>query len=61
MKTTCFKNDCFANRCGECSILKDTDFGKRDCPFFKDRTEAAYRSISPEHRPVRQTDSEEET
>ena len=26
--------DCFANRGGVCTCLKDNDFGGRDCPFF---------------------------
>lgn len=28
-------NDCFANKDGCCTVLKDTDFGKKDCPFYK--------------------------
>ncbi|EOT27658.1 hypothetical protein C805_01766 [Eubacterium sp. 14-2] len=28
-------NDCFANRGGVCTCLKDNDFGGRDCPFYK--------------------------
>lgn len=31
--------DCFAYDEGECTILKDTDFGKRDCPFYKKHRE----------------------
>lgn len=27
--------DCFANRRGVCTCLKDNDFGGRDCPFYK--------------------------
>ena len=27
--------DCFANRGGVCTCLKDNDFGGRDCPVFK--------------------------
>lgn len=27
--------DCFANRGGACTCLKDNDFGGRDCPFYK--------------------------
>lgn len=27
--------DCFANRGGVCTCLKDNDFGGRDCPFYK--------------------------
>lgn len=28
-------SDCFANRGGVCTCLKDNDFGGRDCPFYK--------------------------
>ena len=28
-------SDCFANRGGACTCLKDNDFGGRDCPFYK--------------------------
>lgn len=28
-------DDCFANRGGVCTCLKDNDFGGRDCPFYK--------------------------
>lgn len=28
-------DDCFANRDGVCTCLKDNDFGGRDCPFYK--------------------------
>lgn len=27
--------DCFANRDGACACLKNNDFGRRDCPFYK--------------------------
>ena len=27
--------DCFANRGGVCTCLKDKDLGGRDCPFYK--------------------------
>ncbi len=27
--------DCFANRGGVCTCLKDNEFGGRDCPFYK--------------------------
>ena len=32
----CVKHmDCFANKNQRCTILDDTGFGKRDCPFYK--------------------------
>jgi len=35
-----FEEDCFAYHKGECSILTDTDFGKRkQCPFYKPKGE----------------------
>lgn len=27
--------DCFANRAGICACLKNNDFGRRECPFYK--------------------------
>ena len=27
--------DCFVNRDGVCSCLKNNEFGGRDCPFYK--------------------------
>lgn len=27
--------DCFANKGGICTCLKDNDFNGRDCPFYK--------------------------
>lgn len=32
----CFKKECFAYQLGECTRLTDTNFGGRECPFFKD-------------------------
>ena len=32
--------DCFANKDGRCICLSDNDFGKKDCPFYKNKTEA---------------------
>lgn len=31
----CGQTKCFANKCGECSALSDTNFKGRICPFFK--------------------------
>lgn len=28
-------SDCFARENGRCKILVDTNFGLRDCPFYK--------------------------
>ncbi len=36
---TCKKESCFANVKGVCSILTDTNFGKRKCPFYKPKKE----------------------
>lgn len=33
--TECEKEDCFGNSKGRCMCLTDTNFGWRDCPFFK--------------------------
>ncbi len=31
---------CFGNNgTGKCKILRESDFGKRRCPFFKDRVQ----------------------
>lgn len=32
--------DCFANKDGYCPCLEDTEFPKKQCPFYKERTEA---------------------
>lgn len=32
--------DCKANYSGKCIALNNTDFGERDCPFYKSRIEA---------------------
>ena len=32
--------DCFANKAGRCICLSGNDFGKKDCPFYKNRIEA---------------------
>jgi len=31
--------DCFAFNCGECEVLRDTNFGSRVCPFYKTKAE----------------------
>lgn len=45
MSIFCDKGDCFANMSKQtgryCSILKDTDFGERACPFFKTKEQLA--------------------
>lgn len=30
--------DCFANKDGYCTCLEDTEFPKKQCPFYKERT-----------------------
>lgn len=32
---SCTEIECFAYKSGCCSILRDNDFGKRKCPFYK--------------------------
>ena len=32
---SCKQKKCFANESGGCRILFDTDFGERECPFYK--------------------------
>lgn len=32
---SCNRKDCFACVNNVCRILNDTEFGKRECPFFK--------------------------
>ena len=43
---SCKKKDCFANVKGTCSILCDTNFGKRECPFFKPKKEDKQQEYS---------------
>lgn len=32
------RKDCFGyGVCGRCTVLTDTDFGKKPCPFYKSR------------------------
>lgn len=38
----CKKENCFANVKGTCSILNDTNFGKRECTFFKPKKETKH-------------------
>lgn len=35
-------SDCFANRGGVCTCLKDNDFSGRDCPFCRKEGGAFY-------------------
>lgn len=39
------KAACFAYSGGCCVVLGDTDFGERDCPFFKVWTQAEEEDI----------------
>lgn len=32
-------SDCFANKRGRCVCLKDSDFGKKPCPFYQHEDE----------------------
>lgn len=32
---SCSRYNCFAYDNGKCVILRDNDFGRRECPFFK--------------------------
>ena len=32
---SCTENECFAYENGHCTCLRDNDFGKRKCPFYK--------------------------
>ena len=43
---SCKKKDCFANVKGTCSILTDTNFGKRECPFFKPKKDEKQQEYS---------------
>ena len=40
--------DCKANYSGKCIALNDTNFGERDCPFYKSRIEYAKELPSAE-------------
>lgn len=42
--------DCFANKSGECLILVNTDFGKRECPFYKTSEQLKAERMSREER-----------
>jgi hypothetical protein len=35
----CNREDCFGNRDGSCMALRNTDFKKGVCPFYKSREE----------------------
>ena len=43
---SCKRKDCFANVKGTCNILTDTNFGKRECPFFKPKKEDKQQEYS---------------
>lgn len=34
----CKREDCFAYYKGVCSVLRDTHFKKKECPFFKPKS-----------------------
>lgn len=36
-KNLCRRKDCFAYKNGTCLVLKNTDFGYRECCYFKDK------------------------
>ena len=36
-KLACDRKKCFSNQDGVCFVLSDTNFGKRECPFYKTR------------------------
>ncbi len=38
--------DCFANKDGRCICLKDTNFGKKDCAFYKNNKEVSMDEIN---------------
>lgn len=44
------KKDCFAYQLGECRILVDTDFGRRNCPFYKTREQAEEETAKRKER-----------
>ena len=44
---SCKKKDCFANVKETCSILCDTNFGKRECPFFKPKRRQSMKIKCP--------------
>ena len=37
----CNREDCFGCKEGKCIVLAKNNFGKRDCPFFKTKEQAA--------------------
>lgn len=43
----CEKEQCFANVCGHCRALDDTEFFGRECPFFK--TKKLYKEELAKH------------
>lgn len=36
----CNREDCFACEGGQCVVLTNTNFGDRECPFFKTKEQA---------------------
>ena len=40
--------DCFANKDGQCVSLSDNNFGERDCPFFKHKSEVDLKKVAKE-------------
>ena len=44
-------HDCFAlMTCGKCWCLDNTDFGERDCPFYKPENEVGYEIIMKKYK-----------
>lgn len=41
---SCFERECFANKNGRCMALIDSNFGDKQCPFFK--TKAMMEAIA---------------
>ena len=35
---SCKKKNCFGYNKGVCVVLNNTNFGKRECPFYKPKT-----------------------
>lgn len=46
----CSREDCFGNRDGCCMALRNTDFKKGVCPFYKSREEIYEKRIISNRR-----------
>ena len=42
-------SECFSNKEGKCTILKNTIFDNRDCPFFKINRDDIRRTLDDEN------------